>query len=59
MDGLALVALHVAWAHIYLSIPFSLDMTNALLVFMFSTWRAFREVRLYRPLAYSIAVSGH
>jgi hypothetical protein len=26
MDGLAL---HVAWAHIYLSIPFSLDKANA------------------------------
>jgi hypothetical protein len=56
MDGLAL---HVAWAHIYLAILFSLDMANAPLVIMFSARRAFREVWLYLPLAYSIAVSSH
>jgi undecaprenyl-diphosphatase len=56
MDGLAL---HVAWAHIYLAILFSLDMANAPLVIMFSAWRAFRKVRVYLPLAYSIAVNGY
>ena len=57
--ALALLGLPVAWARIYLGVHFPLDMIGAALVAMLSAWLAFREVRVYMPTAYSLALSIH
>ena len=57
--GLALLGLPIAWARIYLGVHFPLDMAGSALVAVLSAWLAFREVRLYLPAAYSVALSVH
>lgn len=56
---LAVLGLPVAWARIYLGVHFPLDMFGAALVAALSAWLAFREARLYLPLAYSLATRIH
>ena len=57
--ALVLLGLPVAWARIYLGVHFPLDMVGAALVAVLSAWLAFREVGLYLPAAYSLALSIH
>lgn len=57
--ALALLGLPVAWARIYLGVHFPLDMVGAALVAGLSAWLAFREARIYLPVAYGIAMSIH
>lgn len=57
--ALALLGLPVAWARIYLGVHFPLDMVGAALVSVLSAWLAFREVRMYLPAAYSLALGVH
>jgi undecaprenyl-diphosphatase len=60
MAGLALaLGLPVAWARIYLGVHFPLDMVGAALVAGLSAWLAFREMRVYLPATYSLALSVH
>ena len=56
---LALLGLPVAWARIYLGVHFPLDMVGAALVAVLSAWLAFREVRIYLPATYSLAINVH
>lgn len=57
--ALALLGLPVAWARIYLGVHFPLDMVGAALVAVLSAWLAFREVRIYLPATYSLAINVH
>ena len=57
--ALALLGLPVAWARIYLGVHFPLDMVGAALVAVLSAWLAFREVCIYLPATYSLALSVH
>lgn len=57
--ALALLGLPVAWARIYLGVNFPLDMVGAALVAVLSAWLAFREVRIYLPATYSLALNVH
>ncbi|MBC3871854.1 undecaprenyl-diphosphatase [Undibacterium oligocarboniphilum] len=57
--ALALLGLPVAWARIYLGVHFPLDMVGAVLVAVLSAWLAFRELGVYLPAAYSLALSVH
>ena len=57
--ALALLGLPVAWARIYLGVHFPLDMVGAALVVVLSAWLAFREVRIYLPATYSLAINVH
>ena len=57
--ALALLGLPVAWARIYLGVHFPLDMVGAALVAGLSAWLAFREMRVYLPATYSLALSVH
>lgn len=57
--SLALLGLPVAWARIYLGVHFPLDMVGAALVAGLSAWLAFREMRVYLPATYSLALSVH
>lgn len=56
---LALLGLPVAWARIYLGVHFPLDMVGAALVAVLSAWLAFRELGVYLPATYSLAISVH
>ena len=55
----ALLGLPVAWARIYLGVHFPLDMVGAALVAVLSAWLAFREVCIYLPATYSLALRVH
>ena len=57
--ALALLGLPVAWARIYLGVHFPLDMVGAALVAGLGAWLAFREMRVYLPATYSLALSVH
>lgn len=57
--ALALLGLPVAWARIYLGVHFPLDMVGAALVAWLSAWLAFREMRVYLPATYRLALSVH
>ncbi|WP_034296935.1 undecaprenyl-diphosphatase [Herbaspirillum sp. RV1423] len=57
--ALALLGLPIAWARIYLGVHFPLDMVGAGLVSMLSAWLAFREVHLYLPATYNVALRVH
>ena len=57
--ALALLGLPVAWARIYLGVHFPLDVVGAALVAVLSAWLAFREVCIYLPATYSLALSVH
>lgn len=57
--ALALLGLPVAWARIYLGVHFPLDMVGAALVAGLGAWLAFREMRVYLPATYNLALSVH
>ena len=57
--ALALLGLPVAWARIYLGVHFPLDIVGAALVAVLSAWLAFREVRIYLPATYNLALGVH
>ncbi|WP_295754320.1 undecaprenyl-diphosphatase [Undibacterium sp.] len=57
--ALAFLGLPVAWARIYLGVHFPLDMVGAALVAGLSAWLAFREMRVYLPATYRLALSVH
>ena len=57
--ALAFLGLPVAWARIYLGVHFPLDMVGAALVAALSAWLTFREVRLYLPATYNLALQLH
>ena len=57
--ALALLGLPVAWARIFLGVHFPLDMVGAALVAVLCALLALREVRLYLPAAYSLAIRLH
>jgi undecaprenyl-diphosphatase len=47
----------IAWARLYLGVHFPLDMVGAAMVAVMSAWLAFREVHVYLPNAYRLALS--
>ncbi|MBR7792144.1 undecaprenyl-diphosphatase [Undibacterium sp. FT147W] len=57
--ALASLGLPVAWARIYLGVHFPLDMVGAALVAWLSAWLAFREMRVFLPATYRLALSVH
>jgi undecaprenyl-diphosphatase len=57
--ALALLALPVAWARIYLGVHFPLDMAGAVVVASLAAWLARRQVRWYLPPLYGIAMHMH
>lgn len=57
--ALALLGLPVAWARIYLGVHFPLNMVGAALIAGLSAWLAFREMRAYLPVTYSLALIVH
>ena len=58
-DGTDVTLTPVAWARIYLGVHFPLDIVGAALVAVLSAWLAFREVRMYLPATYNLALSVH
>jgi undecaprenyl-diphosphatase len=57
--ALALLGVPIAWARLYLGVHFPLDMVGAAMVAVLSAWLAFREVHVYLPNAYRLALSVH
>lgn len=57
--ALAVLGLPVAWARIYLGVHFPFDMLGAASVALLSAWLAFREVQIYMPTVYKLAVGIH
>ena len=56
---LAALGLPVAWARIYLGVHFPFDMLGAASVALLSAWLAFREVEIYMPTVYRLAMAIH
>lgn len=56
---LAALGLPVAWARIYLGVHFPFDMLGAASVALLSAWLAFREVQVYMPTFYKLAMAIH